>query len=48
MDTLKPSGRAWCTVPGGQDDKSPVTRICRGPDYAELTPHGMRRAWLGR
>ena len=29
-----PTGHG-CAVPGGQDDKSPVTRICRAPDYAE-------------
>jgi hypothetical protein len=27
MDRLKPSGRA-CANPGGQDDRSPVTRDC--------------------
>jgi hypothetical protein len=39
-----------CTVPGGQDDKSPVTRICRGPDYAEsmvVAPGQRARGGVG-
>ena len=53
MDRLKPSGCAWVHGSGGQDDRSPVTRICRAPDYAESTvgvgiiPWWRRWSWLG-
>jgi hypothetical protein len=35
VDRLKPSGCACVRGSGGEDDRSPVTRICRAPDYAE-------------
>ena len=31
-----------------QDDKSPVTRLCRAPDYAELTSRSACPGWSRR
>ena len=49
VDRLKPSGCACVRGSGGQDDRSPVTRICRAPDYAEsmvVAPGQAARSWL--